>query len=394
MNSILTKQKIVVGDVETMLKKEEYSTVYRMARDLQTRKVTDERFDDKAKEYSDERSEWNGNLTFSEALDTLEKGYEPTTKKLKEVMKLSLKKMTASEKRIRFEESVEGFQPIVPLAIMNIPTSMLDVKIKNIKAKVINIFYDASFIADKSSEDIIKLGQNVFETIIRLEHCGYRFNLYVVNNFCDIYDNDIDMLVVKIKSSNQVVDIRKMSFPLTHTSFSRLLGFSWLEKTPNGVYKGSGYGKTLDVYYKRLFNDDKERKEFLEKVLGKNAIYISGNDILDHTRNEEERRKEIAKYLKGIVNGVDLKKVSEETPKPKKPKKDNPFVITPRHIKEMEEMLRGQPAPSTFTTSSTSAEPDYFTTTTTSGSESFEFTVEDSDPFLEGLQEGFGEFFK
>ena len=136
MNSILTKQKIVVGDVETMLKKEEYSTVYRMARDLQTRKVTDERFDDKAKEYSDERSEWNGNLTFSEALDTLEKGYEPTTKKLKEVMKLSLKKMTASEKRIRFEESVEGFQPIVPLAIMNIPTSMLDVKIKNIKVEL------------------------------------------------------------------------------------------------------------------------------------------------------------------------------------------------------------------------------------------------------------------
>lgn len=386
MNSILTKQKIVVGDVETMLKKEEYSTVYRMARDLQTRKITDDRFDDKAKEYADRRKEWYGNLTFGEALDTLAKGYEPTTKKLKETLKLSLKKMTASEKRIRFEESVEGFQPIVPLAIMNIPTSMLDVKIKNIKAKVINIFYDATFLSDKSSDEIIKLGQNVFETIIRLEHCGYRFNLYVVNAFCDESDKDIDMLIVKIKSSNQVIDIRKMSFPLTHTAFYRLLGFSWFEKTPNGKYKGMGYGVTLDVYYKRYFSDKELRKEFFDKVFGKNAIYISGNDILETTRGEEERRKKIIEYLKGTVNDVDLERVRDnKTPRPEKKKKD-----------KLDYVLRGlwDGKPPTEYTYTKSSEPNYFQTTTSSSEPSrYEFRA-DTDAFAEGLREGFEEFFK
>ena len=324
MNSIIKKQEFKIGDENILVKKEEYSSVYRMANDLKEREITDSNFDDCSERYSDS-DDWAGGTTYIEAVEMLKKGYEPSAKKLKETLKLSLKRMTMNGKRVRFEESVEGFQPIVPLAIMNIPTSMLDVKIKNIKERVISIYYDNGYSCCVSSDDIIKFGQSLFEIIIKLESSGYRINLYVTDGYCRERSepSDIDLLVVKIKSSNQILDIKKMSFPMTHTAFFRVLGFDWYSKTPNGKYK-SGYGCSLTQLCNRLSFDKKQKQEFIEKTFGKNAVYISGESILDKTSNKEKMQQEIINELKHKVKEKDLE-MARDIPRRKENEID-PFL--------------------------------------------------------------------
>lgn len=324
MNSIIKKQEFKIGDENILVKKEEYSSVYRMANDLKEREITDSGFDDISEKCSSS-DDWYGSTTYTEALEMLKKGYDPSAKKLKETLKLSLKRMTMNGKRVRFEESVEGFQPIVPLAIMNIPTSMLDVKIKNIKERVISIYYDNGYSSLVSSDDIIKFGQSLFEVIIKLESSGYRINLYVTDGYCDYINDtrDIDLLVVKIKSSNQILDIKKMSFPMTHTAFFRILGFDWYSKTPNGKYK-MAYGCSLTQCCRRADFNKKEKKEFIEKIFGKNAVYISGESILDKTSDKEKMQQEIINELKHKVKEKDLEMV-RDIPRRKKDEID-PFL--------------------------------------------------------------------
>ena len=134
------------------------------------------------------------------------------------------------------------------------------------------------------SDDIIANGQKMLGAILDLEHQGYRINLYAVQSYNDGSSSDI--LAVKIKSSNQPLDLKRMSFPLTHTAFFRVIGFDWYSRFPKGKYR-SGYGHALGYEY-----NDGQLKEFASKMFGDNAIYIAGSKILSR---DEEYIKEVLK---------------------------------------------------------------------------------------------------
>lgn len=96
---------------------------------------------------------------------------------------------------------------------------------------------------------------------------------------------------MKIKSSNQPLDLKRMSFPLTHTAFFRVIGFDWYSRFPKGKYR-SGYGRALGYEL-----NDREMKEFATKMFGDNAIYIAGSKIL--SRDEE--------YIKEVLRNAGQK---------------------------------------------------------------------------------------
>ena len=247
---------------------ERYESAMEIVEHCKTRPITSSYFNDKSKETFDS---WEGVKTYDEALDYLKNGYQPTVDKLKETMKATAQ---GNGKRISFQNQLAGFAPVVPLALMGVPNSMIGMTMKPIKCKVVDIYYDMSCNCGTSSETIIKNGQKMLSAIMNLEKQGYKFNLYAVQTYCG--ENDLDMLIVKIKSSSNPVDLKRMSFPLTHTAFFRVIGFDWYSRTPKGKYR-AGYGTELS----RIFRDKQERADCMRQVLGDNALYIRGSEIRD-----------------------------------------------------------------------------------------------------------------
>jgi hypothetical protein len=72
------------------------------------------------------------------------------------------------------------------------------------------------------------------------------------------------------------MDLKRMSFPLTHPAFFRVIGFDWQGKSPAAKYRGYGRGQPL----KYSITKDQE-KDFTKQVFGDNAVYIAGSRIID-----------------------------------------------------------------------------------------------------------------
>jgi hypothetical protein len=137
------------------------------------------------------------------------------------------------------------------------------------------------------SDEIIKAGQKLLGAVIEMEKQGYRFNLYATQAYAS--RNSADMLVVKVKDARQPLDLKRVSFPLTHTAFFRVIGFDWYSKVPGGKYR-SGYGIALSYAMKQGKNSI--RKAFAE-LFGKNVLAFSATEIInsgkDYIKEEVEK---------------------------------------------------------------------------------------------------------
>ena len=262
---------------------ERYNSAMEVVEHCKTRQITNSEIQDKSKEAF---GSWEGVKTYEEALDLLKNGYQPTVDNLKDTLKAN---KTGNAKRISFANDIQGFAPIVPLALKGIPQSMVNMTMKPIKAKVIDVYYDMTCSAITSSQEIIENGQKLLGTIIALEHQGYKFNLYAVQTYCS--DKNADMLIVKVKDSSKPIDLKRISFPLTHTAFFRVIGFDWYSRTPKGTYR-CNYGRAMSY----VFESQSERNEFAKQMFGDNAVLLNGNII----RTDEE-------HLKGVLTNAKSK---------------------------------------------------------------------------------------
>ena len=255
---------------------ERYESPMEVVKHCQERQITDPRFKDERQR--ERRLDWDGVNSYDEALDYMKNGYQPTVDKLKDAIKAS---KTGDGKRISFKNDISGFMPIVPLALMGVPNSMINVTMKPIKCKVIDVYYDMACNCGTSPETILKRGQQLLGIIMELERQGYKFNLYAVQTYNEYQDADV--LIVKIKSSNTPIDLKKMSFSLTHPAFFRVIGFDWYTKTPHGTWR-SGYGHDLKMEFSR---DD--LKLFAKQVFGDNAVFLRGTNM----DSDKEHVKEV-----------------------------------------------------------------------------------------------------
>ena len=254
---------------------EQFNSAAEVADTCDHREITDSSFNDIRTEA---RASWHG-ATYDEALDMLQHGYQNAVDNMRGVFKTN---KTGEVKRFAFQNNIQGFAPVVPLALKGVPNCMIDMRVRPIKAKVIDVYYDSTFANYVDKDDIIKVGQKVLGSIVELERQGYRFNLYAMQSYCD--SSGADVMIVKVKSAEQPLDLKRISFPLTHTAFFRVIGFDWYSKVPGGKYR-SGYGHALVHEFK-----DGKAEKIMGNVLGTNSVYIAGTNIL---REDKQYIKEV-----------------------------------------------------------------------------------------------------
>lgn len=260
---------------------EEYNSAFEVAEDCNNRQMTSSRFTD-IKNNGDWG--WNGCESYEEALNLLRNGY---VDKVEEIKKQIDKSVRGQTKRIKFSNDIVGYAPIVPLAIQGVPNSMINATMKPIKTKVLEICYDMTCSCATSSSDIIKVGVEFLKVIAGLEMQGYRIKLTAVQTYTN---NDKSFILkVNLKSANQPLDLKRISFPTMHTAFFRVIGFDWYSKTPRGEYM-SGYGHALAYEFK----DEEEFDDFKCKTFGNNVVYICAKKFIDLTEQKlQEKLKEV-----------------------------------------------------------------------------------------------------
>lgn len=209
------------------------------------------------------RKGFYGVKTLGEAYDLLKNGWTQEVER----MNAALKQVQTVDlpKRVAFRNDVVGFAPVVPLAIMNVPNSMINNATKQIKSKVVKIFYSMGDSWCTSTETFLERGKKIMEAVIMLERSGYRCELYSAQFYTDRSNNMADVLVVKVKEANQPLDIKRVMFPFTHPAMFRVIGFSWEDRCPSAKYM-SGRGSPFHTVGKH--------KEMFKEAFGDEYVYI------------------------------------------------------------------------------------------------------------------------
>lgn len=272
MASIVVDKKVKNGRHDYLLHIERYNSAMEVADDLKVREITDSQFErhvDKNK--IRHKSDWYYVKSYDEAIDLLHDGYEP------QVTMNELKKIAAGDgKRIAIQNDIVGFAPVVPLALKGVPNCMLNTRIRPIKNKVIDVYFDSTYSSCVEAETIVENGKKLLGAIMATEQSGYRINLYAVQSYSD--SDSADILAIKIKSSNQPFDLKRMSYPLMHPAFFRVIGFNWYAR-----FKGATYRYGLGCYLSNNLRDN-DLKNAVKIAFGDNAVYLSGNKILNETQ--------------------------------------------------------------------------------------------------------------
>lgn len=186
---------------------------------------------------------WTKTESFDEAVLLMKRGWSDMAQKLVNKLNAIDKKTQPIQKR-RSINSVAGYQPIVPLYLANVPTSMVSHKMVPVKQKVINITKLFNYNGSVSSDKIVDESIKVMQVVKKLEAQGYRVNVDVA--FGSEADNRQVGATIRIKSADERLNVSKLAFPLVHPSMLRRLMFRYIEVNKN-ITKGyvHGYGSPV-----------------------------------------------------------------------------------------------------------------------------------------------------
>lgn len=174
--------------------------------------------------------------------------------------------------RTKTFNSVIGYIPNVPLALMNVPTSMINRKKVEIKSKVINLYVNISCHGGYSPNDIVDAGKTLMDYIIGLEQNGYRIGLTAFWSTSNDY-NEVSLVGLRIKDSSQPLDISRCAYPFMNPSFHRGICYAWYQRT-GGFEHDWGYGQPI--------SNGSSQNECIKKALGTkdNGLVLCFEDIL------------------------------------------------------------------------------------------------------------------
>lgn len=246
------------------------------------RPITDRYFEDTRNKRMSKG--WEGVENWSEAERLMKNGHQPTVDRMKETLKNV--NISGSSKRIKFTNDVVGYAPIVPLALQGVPNCMQNSRMTPINTKVLDIYYDCGAPSLYSAEDMLKAGQKLLGVILELEAQGYKFNLYAIGGQCDGDVRTADVMCVKIKSSNTPLDLKRISFPMAHPAFARVIKFDWYSRFPQGKYRSS-YGYSLGIKF-----SEEELTRGFEEMFGRKCVAFCCSKLI---RNDEEHIREAIK---------------------------------------------------------------------------------------------------
>lgn len=227
-----------------------------------------------ARHRRDEFDEWSGD-SYSRARELLQAGDAAEVKRLRP---RALPRV--ADTRPKNITSVIGYAPIVPAAVMNVPTCMIDRQNAAAKNKIIHILYDVDASCGIKKSQMIEQGKRVAAFIMSVERAGYRVQLDAMSSFQQRYDNDKYAVSITLKEAARPLDIKRLTYPLLHISMLRQLCFDWYERYPDAAEVG-GYG--LPLYHET----EAYQQDFISHMTrDKNAVYITFTTDIDRLYNK------------------------------------------------------------------------------------------------------------
>lgn len=193
--------------------------------------------------------DWTGTRSYEEASDLLLHGDPDAKQRIdkKGVAKM-MNRVNHMEKQRNTYLSPCGFLPHVPNFIAGRPNSMVAERMELKRKKVLTVCYNVAALGGESAEQMQQVASDVLSAILKIESGGVRVNLWAVaisSSRNAMRERDYVCTAVKIKDSNQHIDLLKMAYPLTHPSMFRRHVFKFREVLPGlPSHFAPGYGCT------------------------------------------------------------------------------------------------------------------------------------------------------
>lgn len=218
--------------------------------------------------------------SYDEALELLKNGWSDMSKKLTTKLN-NVKTQSGNVMKQKTVYDVQGFQCSVPMYLNGIPTNMISKKNVTVKQKVVTINKSISYSAGVKTNEIIDESLKALQIVKKLESMGIRVNL----NICQYSSvKDFGFLIkIRVKSSNEKLNVSKLAFPMVHPSMLRRLIFNFIEKYPDITSKFL-YGYGMPGNGNKIKNVIPENEYVLPTHISKNVDEINNLDDLQIDR--------------------------------------------------------------------------------------------------------------
>lgn len=167
-------------------------------------------------------------------------------------------------KKSLLQNTVVGYCPNVPNALMNLPNSMFLRELARTESKTLHIVFCNSVSCGESTENMTRAGVQLLAAINILELKNYSIRLDICfDGAHDVEYNDevgeYACNLIKIKDFGEPLDLLKLSFPIAHPSMARRIGFAALETMPTIKAYYRAYGRPMSIEeYKECLNLHKD----------------------------------------------------------------------------------------------------------------------------------------
>lgn len=199
-----------------------------------------------------------------------------------------------SEKRVNNYGSIKrniptvgvvGFAPHVPNAIAGIPQSMVSVKARNQKSKIVNIIYNNSASCSVTTSQLAVAGRHVLDVVAILERQGYRVNVDILTTACT--SAQVAMCFVRVKDALRIINPLKLAYILVHPSFFRRQGLRWIETCPKITDEtfSDGYGYPL-IWLANKKNESEREWMKRHKLLPDGVFFTCYNEAVQNNAEE------------------------------------------------------------------------------------------------------------
>jgi len=208
------------------------------------------RIEGRRRESEDNDAYFCGSKSLEESWEWLENGCPELMSVYEEV------KTEIESENVRLIERLDvvGYQVNVPLYLQGVHTNMLKKDTRIFKNKIVNILVNTSVSYDWDSKDIIRSALAIFQEVVALEGKGYRVNLYKMIGSSSGSSKVLGF--IRMKKDSEKINIKKMIFPMCHTSMQRRLDFFFRECFGKDDVTHSGYGTQMNWckdYVKKYF---------------------------------------------------------------------------------------------------------------------------------------------
>ena len=212
---------------------------------------------------------FKGCASYENAREMLTHGYNKSVERM--VKKVNALQKTGTVRKTERFMDVVGYQPIVPLALIGVPTSMMNQRKVEVKSKIITVNYDCGVTASHKPKEVLDFGCEFINWCLNLENRGFRVKINYIKTF-NPSSGDTNrqyVLAIPLKNENQPLNVKRLSFALTHVAMQRYLSWDWVERLPKSepMY---GFGRSLSAW-----SEDSKFHKNIKDYYGDSSLLVT-----------------------------------------------------------------------------------------------------------------------